>query len=238
MHGSLASINKLVSGLKNELADVDGVDIAVCPPLVYIPQVAAELGASAIAWGAQTLNEYPEGAFTGEVSAGMLADLGCSYVLVGHSERRALYGETDQLVAAKYVAAQSAGLKPILCVGETLLQRDSGDALAVVESQVRAVIERAGVESLTGAVLAYEPVWAIGTGKTASPEQAQQVHEFIRQLLAASNQVVAESVQLLYGGSVNANNAEALFAKDDIDGALVGGASLKVAEFAAICRAA
>ncbi len=235
MHGSLAENAALLAALKPALA---GIDAVVCVPFPYLAQVQAALAGSSIAWGAQNLSEQAKGAFTGEVSAAMLLDFGCTYVIVGHSERRSLYGESDALVASKYMAAQAAGLKPILCVGESLDERESGVTEAVVARQLDAVINMAGVASLANAVVAYEPVWAIGTGKTASPEQAQAVHSFIRNKIAALDVAIANQLVIQYGGSVKAANASELMAKLDIDGGLIGGASLVVEEFVAICRAA
>ncbi|MBT9591682.1 MAG: triose-phosphate isomerase [Thiobacillus sp.] len=235
MHGSLAENAALLAALKPALA---GIDAVVCVPFPYLAQAQAELAGSTIAWGAQNLSEQAKGAFTGEVSAAMLLDFGCTYVIVGHSERRSLYGESDALVASKYMAAQAAGLKPILCVGESLDERESGVTEAVVARQLDAVINAAGIASLMNAVLAYEPVWAIGTGKTASPEQAQAVHAFIRNKIAALDPAVADQLVIQYGGSVKAANASELMAKPDIDGGLIGGASLVAEEFVAICRAA
>ncbi|OGU23984.1 MAG: triose-phosphate isomerase [Hydrogenophilales bacterium RIFOXYD1_FULL_62_11] len=235
MHGSLAENAVLLEALKPALA---GIEAVVCVPFPYLAQVQAVLGGSSIAWGAQNLSEQTKGAFTGEVSASMLVDFGCRYVIVGHSERRSLYGESDELVASKYVVAQAAGLTPILCVGESLDERESGVTEAVVARQLDAVIKVAGVESLAQAVVAYEPVWAIGTGKTASPEQAQAVHAFIRGKIATLNSKVADQLVIQYGGSVKAANAAELMAQPDIDGGLIGGASLVADEFVAICRAA
>jgi len=235
MHGSLAENAALLAALKPALA---GIEAVVCVPFPYLAQAQAVLGGSSIAWGAQNLSEQTKGAFTGEVSASMLLDFGCRYVIVGHSERRSLYGESDELVASKYVAAQAAGLTPILCVGESLDERESGVTEAVVGRQLDAVIKLAGVASLAMAVVAYEPVWAIGTGKTASPEQAQAVHAFIRGKIATLDAGVAAQLVIQYGGSVKAANAAELMAKPDIDGGLIGGASLVADEFVAICRAA
>jgi triosephosphate isomerase len=235
MHGSLAENAALLSALKPALA---GIEAVVCVPFPYLAQAQAELTGSSIAWGAQNVCEQAKGAFTGEVSASMLLDFGCTYVIVGHSERRSLYGESDALVARKYVAAQAAGLTPILCVGESLAERESGVTEAVVSRQLDAVIDAAGVASLAKAVIAYEPVWAIGTGKTASPEQAQAVHAFIRGRVAALDASVADQLVIQYGGSVKAANAAELMAQPDIDGGLIGGASLVADEFVAICRAA
>ena len=237
MHGSKGSVSELLAGLK---AGLDGVvgQVVVCPPYLFIAQAAEALADSAIQWGGQNLSEHADGAFTGDVSASMLAEAGCQFVIVGHSERRLLSAESDEQVAAKFAAAQEAGLTPILCVGESLQQRESGEALDWIEKQLQVVVSGVGIEAFASAVVAYEPVWAIGTGRTASPKQAQQVHAHIRQILAGLSSSVAEGLQILYGGSVKADNAAELFAKEDIDGALVGGASLKVADFTAICRAA
>ena len=235
MNGSLADNAALLAALKPALA---GIDAVVCVPFPYLSQAQAALAGSSIAWGAQNLSEQSKGAFTGEVSAAMLLEFGCTYVIVGHSERRSLYGESDALVASKYKAAQAAGLTPILCVGESLDERESGVTEAVVARQLDAVIEAAGVASLAKAIVAYEPVWAIGTGKTASPEQAQAVHAFIRGKIAALDAGVADQLVIQYGGSVKASNAAELMAQPDIDGGLIGGASLVADEFVAICRAA
>ncbi|MBU1263015.1 MAG: triose-phosphate isomerase [Thiobacillus sp.] len=235
MHGGLAENAALLAALKPALA---GIEAVVCVPFPYLAQAQAELAGSSITWGAQNVSEQAKGAFTGEVSASMLLDFGCTYVIVGHSERRSLYGESDELVAKKYLAAQAAGLTPILCVGESLAERESGVTEAVVARQLDAVINAAGVVSLAKAVVAYEPVWAIGTGKTASPEQAQAVHAFIRGKIAALDADVADQLVIQYGGSVKAANAAELMVQSDIDGGLIGGASLVADEFIAICRAA
>jgi triosephosphate isomerase len=216
----------------------DNVKLLICPPFPYLASVAEQLAGSAVALGAQTASEHASGAFTGEVAAAMLAEIGCEYVIVGHSERRALFGESSADVAAKFVAVQAAGLKPILCVGESLEQREAEQTESVIDEQLGAVLDLAGVASLTNAVIAYEPVWAIGTGKTASPEQAQDVHRHIRARLAANDEAVAEGVQILYGGSVKGANAAGLFGMPDIDGGLIGGASLKSDDFLAIANAA
>ena len=235
MNGSLADNAALLAALKTELV---GVSAAVCVPFPYLAQAQAALAGSGIAWGAQNLSEQAKGAFTGEVSAAMLNDFGCRYVIVGHSERRSLYGETDAVVAKKYVAAQAAGLTPILCVGETLDEREAGVTEAVVARQLDAVVAAAGIASFARAVIAYEPVWAIGTGKTATPEQAQAVHAYIRGKLASLDAEVAAKLIIQYGGSMNAGNAVELLAQPDIDGGLIGGASLVAESFAAICKAA
>ena len=239
MHGGLAANRSLLQGVVAGVKELAAaVECAVCVPYPYLAQAQQELTEAEVGWGAQNLSEQVSGAFTGEVSAAMLKDFGCRYVIVGHSERRALYGEDDGLVAKKFKQALAGGLVPILCVGETLAQRESGQTAEVVATQLDAVLDAAGVEVFAGAVVAYEPVWAIGTGLTASPAQAQAVHEGIRARLVARNAEVAAGVRVLYGGSVKAGNAAELFAMPDIDGALVGGASLVAEEFVAICRAA
>ena len=237
MNGNTDSINELMGGLVNSI-NSSSVEVLVCPPSVYISQVKSLTESSKISVGAQNVSENANGAFTGEISLSMLNDLGCEYVILGHSERRSLYAETDQLVAAKFIAAVESGVKPILCVGETLEERENGETLKVVSRQLNAVIDAAGIEKFADAVVAYEPVWAIGTGKTATPEQAQEVHAAIRAEIAKSDAVTAEKTRILYGGSVNAANAAELFANADVDGGLVGGASLKVNDFIAICQAA
>jgi len=238
MNGSLAANANLLSGLLSELQDLTAVRCAVCVPYPYLNQVADLLKGSRIAWGAQNVSEHDAGAFTGEVAGSMLVEMGCSCVTVGHSERRTLFAESDQQVAAKFAAALKAGLMPILCVGESLQEREHGVTEAVVKRQLDAVVDEAGIAGLARGVLAYEPVWAIGTGKTASPEQAQQVHAFLRSELAVRDATVAQGMAILYGGSVKAQNAAELLSMKDIDGGLIGGASLKTDEFVAICRAA
>ena len=237
MHGSLTQNESLLSAVKSGSTQLSRVDIAVCAPFPYLAQLKHELSASSVKWGAQDVHQLDKGAFTGEVSAPMLADFGCAYVIVGHSERRNVYGETSRLVAEKFAAAQRAGLIPILCLGETLEQRESGATEAVVAEQLDAVIALVGVQALGKAVVAYEPVWAIGTGKTATQEQAQAVHAFIRQRVAGHDAPVAQGLVILYGGSVKAANAQELFAMADIDGGLIGGAALIAEEFLGICRA-
>jgi triosephosphate isomerase len=238
MNGNLASNQSLLKSLIPLLKPVSGTRCAVCVPYPYLQQTEQLLRGSGIAWGAQDVCEYDHGAYTGGVSAGMVADFGCRFVLVGHSERRALFGDTDKTVALKFAAVLKAGLTPILCVGETLSERDAGVTEQVVARQMDAVIAYSGLTSLAQAVMAYEPVWAIGTGKTASPDEAQAVHAFIRGRVAEQDMRVADSLLLLYGGSVKAANAGQLFAMPDIDGGLIGGASLVAEEFAAICKAA
>ncbi len=238
MHGSLAQNEVLLGAVSSGLAQLSGVDCAVCVPFPYLFQAQQGLSETTVKWGAQDVHQLDKGAYTGEVSASMLNDFGCRYVIVGHSERRSLYGESSQLVAEKFVAVQKAGMVPILCVGETLSQREAGTTEAVVAEQLDAVIKVVGVQGLRNAVVAYEPVWAIGTGKTATPEQAQAVHSFIRQRVAALDGQVAQALCILYGGSVKGSNAAELFAKQDIDGGLIGGASLIADDFIAICKAA
>ena len=237
MVGGLAQNEALLNAVAAGMAKIPEVDCAVCVPFPYLAQAQQLLRGTPVKWGAQDVHQLDKGAYTGEVAASMLCDFGCRYVIVGHSERRSLYGETSQLVAEKFAAAQKTGLLPILCVGETLAQRENGSTEAVVAEQLDAVIKLLGVQSLRNAVLAYEPVWAIGTGKTASPQQAQAVHAFIRQRVAALDGQVAQGLCILYGGSVKAANAVELFAMPDIDGGLIGGASLVAEEFLAICRA-
>jgi triosephosphate isomerase len=237
MHGTLAQNAGLLGELRGGMQGLTQVDCAVCVPFPYLAQVQEKLSGSAIKWGAQDVHQLEKGAYTGEVSASMLRDFACAYVIVGHSERRAIYGESSRLVAEKFVAAQQAGLTPILCVGETLEQRESNVTEAVVAEQLDAVIHMAGVQALKNSVVAYEPVWAIGTGKTATSAQAQAVHAFIRQRVASQDGQVAAGLCILYGGSVKANNAAELFAMPDIDGGLIGGASLVADEFLAICKA-
>lgn len=237
MHGSLAQNAALLGAVRAGMDRLTGVDCAVCVPFPYLAQAQQVLAGSNVKWGAQDVHQLDKGAYTGEVAAAMLCDFGCSCVIVGHSERRAYYGESSHLVAEKFLAAQQAGLTPILCVGETLEQRESGVTEAVVAGQLDALVELGGVQVLRNAVVAYEPVWAIGTGKTATSAQAQAVHEFIRKRIAAQDGQIAEGLCILYGGSVKANNAAELFAMPDIDGGLIGGASLVADEFLAICRA-
>lgn len=235
MNGSKESIRALIDGIVQGMGAVTKTEMVICPPYVYLSEVEAQIRGRGIALGGQNVSEQASGAFTGEISAQMLSDLGCKYAIVGHSERRTIYGEGDALVAKKFIAAREVGLKPILCVGELLEEREGGRTEAVVARQIDAVLDAVGINGLTGSVIAYEPVWAIGTGKTATSEQAQEVHAFIRQRLARHDTDVAAHMQILYGGSVKASNAAELFGMDDIDGGLIGGASLKAEEFLAIC---
>ena len=237
MHGSL-SLNEQL--LRELVLGVQGLecDVAVFPPFPFLAQAQVLLDGAALCLGAQTVSQHSFGAFTGEVSPGMLKEFGCRYVLVGHSERRTLFAESDDLVAAKFLASRESGLIPVLCVGETLLEREAGLTGVVVERQLLAVLDRAGVAALGGAVVAYEPVWAIGTGVTATPLQAQEVHAAIRGLVASYDAPIADGLRILYGGSVKPGNALELFGQPDIDGGLIGAASLIAKDFLAICRAA
>jgi triosephosphate isomerase len=238
MHGSLPDNATLLSAVRAGAERLRSAQVVVCVPFPYLFQAQQALAGSRAAWGAQTLSQHAKGAYTGEVSAAMLRELGCTYAIVGHSERRSLYGEGDDVVAAKFGAAVDAGLVPILCVGESLAQREAGVTESVVAAQLEAVVGRFGVGVLDRAVVAYEPVWAIGTGRTATPEQANAVHAFLRGRIAGKDAALARRVRILYGGSVKASNAAELFAMVDIDGGLIGGASLLADEFMAICRAA
>ena len=237
MNGSKESIRSLLSGISAGMSDVENTKVVVCAPYIYIPLVSEQLANSDISFGAENISEYEVGAYTGEISAAMLKDFSCEYVIVGHSERRSLYSEQDADTANKYAAASKAGIIPILCLGESLEERKQGITEEVVARQLDAVLDQEGVESLANAVIAYEPVWAIGTGMTATPEQAQAVHRFIREKIATMNADIADKIQILYGGSMNAGNASELLKMPDIDGGLIGGASLKAEDFLAICKA-
>jgi len=236
MNGSSDSIKELIDGIKAGV-DAANAEVVVCPPFVYISSVADAIAGSAIKLGSQNMCDQDAGAFTGEVSGPMLKDVGCEYVIIGHSERRAMYGETDEVTAIKYGAVLKNGLKPIFCIGETLEEREQGITEDVVGRQIDAILKTDGVASLANAVLAYEPVWAIGTGKTATPDQAQEVHAFIRNKIAEQDAGIAEGLRILYGGSMNPTNAAELRSQPDIDGGLIGGASLKAEDFLAICSA-
>jgi triosephosphate isomerase len=238
LHGARAENARLIEEILAQLPARAPALCVVCPPFVYLYELGRILRESTIALGAQDVCAEAQGAFTGEVSALMLRDVGCEYVIVGHSERRLLYRESDQLVARKFAAAQSKGLIPILCVGEQLAEREADRMRDVIMRQLDVVLELCGVESFATAVIAYEPVWAIGTGRNATPEQAQEMHAFIRARLAARNANIAAETRILYGGSVKAGNAAELFAMPDVDGGLIGGASLKADEFLAILAAA
>ena len=234
MHGSKTMVRSLLEGLLAGSSAEGKADLAVFPPFPYLSLTESILADSHITWGGQTLNPNAQGAHTGETSGNMLVDMGCRYVLAGHSERRAIYGESDEDVAVRFQAALDAGLVPVLCVGETLEEREANQTEAVVARQLDAVIESAGIDAFSRAVIAYEPVWAIGTGLTATPQQAQSVHAFIRDKISALNVIIADQLRILYGGSVKGSNAAELFAQSDIDGGLVGGASLTAEDFLAI----
>jgi len=248
MHGSSEMTADLISGVARRAFDAALLsekralcyDILVCPPAPYLSQAVHDADAQSISIGAQNVCQHDAGAYTGEMSLPMLAEIGCEYALLGHSERRELYCEEDSTVAEKFSACVNSpsNVVPILCVGETLEDRQGGKTESVVERQLDAVLEKVGIEGFKNAVIAYEPVWAIGTGETASPDQAQEVHAFIREKLATMNKEIGEGIQILYGGSVKPANAEELFAQKDIDGGLIGGASLDVDSFASICEVA
>jgi len=238
MHGRIEWNRDLLNMIVAGTAGLQKAACAVCVPYPYLSQVQSLLKNTHVSWGAQNISQHVKGAYTGEVSAAMLTDFCCYYVIVGHSERRALYGEDSHMVSLKFKVAQDAGLVPILCVGETLEQREAGFTEKVVGEQLDAVIGLVGIDALARSVLAYEPIWAIGTGKTATPQQAQDVHVFIRNRVASHNVKVATELRILYGGSVKASNAAELFAMLDIDGGLIGGASLVADEFIPICLAA
>ena len=238
LNGTKASVEALVKALIEPAAKAEGVEVAFCPPVIFLDMVEKLTQGSRLQYGAQNADVHTSGAFTGENSPAMLKEFGCKYSLVGHSERRTLHAETDDVVAAKYEAIQQGGLIPVLCIGETLQQFEAGTTNSVVETQLKAVIDRCGIASFNNAVIAYEPVWAIGTGKTATPEIAQAVHAHIRAYLASFDAAVAAKVQLLYGGSVTGATAADLFGQADIDGGLVGGASLKPDDFSQIIAGA
>ena len=237
MHGSKTMVSSLLEGLLAGSSAAGNADLAVFPSFPYLSLTESILSGSHIQWGGQTLNPNPQGAHTGETSGSMLVDMGCRYVLVGHSERRSIYSESDTDVAMRFKAAQDAGLEPVLCVGETLGEREGDETESVVGRQLDAVINKVGIGAFSNAVIAYEPVWAIGTGLTATPQQAQSVHAFIRDKLASLDGIIADQLKILYGGSVKGSNAAELFAQRDIDGGLVGGASLTVEDFLAIYSA-
>jgi len=236
MHGTRASAAALVEAIV--AAPVPACEVIVLPPSVYLAELVRQFAERGVGFGAQDVSAQAQGAYTGEIAAAMVQDIGARYTLVGHSERRQYHAESNELVAAKYAQAQAAQLVPILCVGETLEQRDAGQTESVIAAQLDAVIRRSSAASLVGAVLAYEPVWAIGTGRTATPAQAQAVHEFIRGKVRREDATISGSLQILYGGSVKPGNAAELFAQPDVDGGLIGGASLVATDFIAICAAA
>ena len=234
LNGSLESVSALLAGITGQISTVETAEVAVCPPFTYLQHAGQLLRDTGIALGAQDCSDQAQGAYTGEVSATMIREFGCTYVIVGHSERRHIYGESDALVAAKFAQALENSLVPILCVGETLDERESGQTEAVIARQIDAVLASSGIEGFGNAVIAYEPVWAIGTGKTATPEQAQQVHAFVRDRLREQDEGIAGGIRILYGGSMKPENAGALLQEDDIDGGLIGGASLDAEDFVAI----
>lgn len=236
MNGNLVENEKLLNDISTLDALKSSIDVVICSPFIYIDQVSKLLSQSNIKYGAQNVSAYQIGAYTGEVSTTMLHDFGCSYVLLGHSERRSLYHESDVEIADKFSAVVQAGITPVLCVGETLAQRQSEKTFAVIAEQISSVVEQVGIKAFERAVIAYEPVWAIGTGETATPEQAQIVHARIRYQLAEYNTNIANNIRIIYGGSVNANNAHSLFEQKDIDGGLVGGSSLRADAFIDICK--
>lgn len=237
MNGSLDSVRTLVAEVCAGVASGCKAEVALCPPAIYIPEVSRLLGDSAVALGAQNVSDQESGAFTGETSVAMLKDYNCSYAIVGHSERRNIYGESDEFVARKFARAVAGGLTPILCVGELLEEREAGSTEEVIARQLDAAIQLAGMAAFSRAVIAYEPVWAIGTGRNATPDQAQEVHAFIRLRLARNDDNIADGIRILYGGSVKADNAKQIFSMVDVDGGLIGGASLKAGDFLTICRA-
>lgn len=238
MNGSAADNATLLDGIVAWSGRPESVELLVCPPFPYLQSVGERLQGSGIKLGAQTVSEHSAGAFTGETAVSMLSDVGCSHVLVGHSERRTLYAETSAQVAAKFGAVLAANLIPVLCIGETKEMREANQTNAVIDEQLGAVLDAHGIAGFSNAVIAYEPVWAIGTGLTASPDQAQEVHQHIRRSLEQHDAAIAERTQILYGGSVKGENAAGLFSKPDIDGGLIGGASLKANDFIAIADAA
>ncbi|MEF8833657.1 MAG: triose-phosphate isomerase [Halofilum sp. (in: g-proteobacteria)] len=238
LNGSIADTDRRIEALRRGIGASDDVDIAACPVFVHLPLACERAAGTRLAIGVQDVSDQETGAFTGEVAAGMAAEIGARVAIIGHSERRARHGETDDGVAAKFMAARSAGLTPILCVGETLTERDAGETLTVVTRQLEAVLAAAGVAGFGDGVIAYEPVWAIGTGRTATPEQAQEVHAALRERLAAHDSALGEGARIVYGGSMKGANAAELMAMPDIDGGLIGGASLDADEFLAIARAA
>lgn len=238
MNGSHELCASIIDQLLLTSGSFTEMDVVLCPPFVYLHEVHQKLRESAYKLGAQNLYYESAGAFTGEISADMLRDMGCQFVIIGHSERRQLFQENDELIARKFLSAYHAGIVPILCLGETEAQRKQGVTFPTVEQQLKAVLDKVPVQAFEKAVIAYEPVWAIGTGLTASPEQAEEVHKFLREKLHAINPAIALRLPIIYGGSVKAENASDLFKQANIDGALVGGASLKAAEFLSICRSA
>ncbi|MDK1024012.1 MAG: triose-phosphate isomerase [Gammaproteobacteria bacterium] len=237
MNGSRASIKQLLNGILDQNTE-SGCEIAVFPPVVFLPMVQEMLLSTRIGLGAQNIDSHVQGAFTGEVSASMVAEFGCTYVLIGHSERRAYYAETDDIVSEKFSACVASGLRPVLCVGETLEQRQKGLTEEIVKHQLQMVLDNCGIGTFAEAIIAYEPVWAIGTGMSASPRQAEEVHALIRDVMMQEDSGIGQQIRLLYGGSVSPESASKLFAEENIDGALVGGASLNAADFLKISQLA
>lgn len=237
MNGSCNNVQSLLFEIKTNIIANTSIEVAVCPPAVFIPETQTVLQGTSIAWGGQDLSIYDAGAYTGDISGNMLREFGCKYVIVGHSERRCYHDENNELIAKKFAAALRSMLIPILCIGETLEQREQGITENIISQQIDAVISYNGVNSLNHSVIAYEPVWAIGTGRTATPDQAQEIHAFVRDRIATHNPEVAKAIKILYGGSMKPDNAKELLAKPDIDGGLIGGASLKASDFLAICAA-
>lgn len=238
MNGSNAANDSLISKITSGIVSDIGCKLLVCPPFPYLASINSKISSSSVSIGSQNISEYKDGAYTGETSASMLKDLGCEYAIVGHSERRAIFNESNEDIAAKFIAAQSVGIFPILCVGETLEEREKGKTEEIVIRQLDTVIGVAGIDAFASAVIAYEPVWAIGTGMTATPDQAQEVHSQIRCRVAEKSSVIADKIQILYGGSMKGENAAGLLSMPDIDGGLIGGASLKAEDFLAIAAAA
>ncbi len=238
LNGSLETISELVSGISNQLSEVTTAELAVCPPFVYLGYVQQLIDGVDISLGSQDCSDQDSGAYTGEVAAAMIKEFGCKYIIVGHSERRLIYGESSEIVAIKYEQVKKNNLVPILCVGETLQEREDGHTEVIIAKQLDAILNRFGIQGFLNTVIAYEPVWAIGTGQTATPDQAQEVHEFIRNKLDALNKGIAANIRILYGGSMKPNNAKQLLKQNDIDGGLIGGASLNAEDFIAIAVAA
>ena len=238
MNGLRSQVESLIAEIVEGASLLSNVDVVVCPPSILISQVIKKIVDTDVELGGQNIAAYQRGAFTGEVSGEMLRDQGCRFVIVGHSERRLLFGESDTVVGEKTALAQSSDLRPIVCVGETLKERETGQAMEVINRQIRTVIDVAGIEVFPDGLVAYEPVWAIGTGKTAKPNQAQEIHSFIRNILEQEKSGVGIETSILYGGSVNTDNASELFTEEDIDGGLIGGASLKADDFLSICEVA
>lgn len=237
MNGSCNNVQSLLFEIKTKIIANASIEVAVCPPTIFIPETQTALQGTSIAWGGQDLSIYDAGAYTGDISGNMLREFGCKYVIIGHSERRCYHNEDNEFIAKKFAAALRSTLIPILCIGETLEQREQGITENIISQQLDAVINYNGVNSLNCSVIAYEPVWAIGTGRTATPDQAQEIHAFVRGRIATHNPEVAKAIKILYGGSMKPDNAKELLAKPDIDGGLIGGASLKAADFLAICAA-